>query len=219
MTFLNICNKVLTKLRKSSLTSSNFSTDSYGLLIQQLVNEAKLEVENAWRWSMLRKTVTVTTDGTNDVFTVTGATQRCQLLDAYNTSQSWLMREIPNDKMRFIKKTTDSPNGNPYWYTLTSDTQITDNTINMQIWPYAVSGQNIDIMLYDPQADLSAYTDNLYIPEMPVILGAYAKAVEERGEDGGVSFANAYAIYEKSLAAHISIDAQRLLESADWQVV
>ena len=219
MTFLNLVNKVLTKLRKSNLTSSNFATDTYGLLIQQFVNEAKHEVEDAWRWSMLRHSVTVTTDGTNDVFTVTGAKQRSQLLDVYNSTEQWLMEEVPTDRMRLIKKTTSSPNGNPYWYTMTSDTVITDNTVNIQIWPYAVTGQDLAVILYTPQDDLSAYTDNLYIPEQPVIFLAFAKAIEERGEDGGNAFVNAYGQYEKALSASIAIDSQRLMESADWKVV
>ena len=219
MQFMSICNKVLTKLRKSNLTSSNFATDTYGLLIQQYVNEAKHEVENSWRWSMLRETITVTTDGTNDTFTLTGATQRSQLLDIYNASQQWLMRNIPQDKMRAIKQTTASPNGNPYWYTLTSDSQITDNTVVINIWPYAVSGESLNAMFYTPQADLSAYDDNLYIPEQPVIFLAFAKAIEERGEDGGNSFVTAYGQYEKALAQAIAIDSQRMLESADWKVV
>ena len=49
-----------------------------------------------------------------------------------------------------------------------------------------------------------------------MVYGAYAKAVSERGEDGGVSFAEANAMYLQVLADAIAMDVRKEHESNDW---
>jgi hypothetical protein len=47
---------------------------------------------------------------------------------------------------------------------------------------------------------------------------AYAKAVEERGEDGGVSATSAYSTAARVLNDAIAQDAQRHAEELEWTV-
>lgn len=219
MNFLTIVNKVLLKLRKTALTSSNFSTDSYGLLIQQFVNESKKQVEDGWNWSMLRQTATVTLDGTNHKFVLPDITQRSRSLDAWNTTKQSQMFQVAQDKMRALLQSTSQPTGDALWYTLVDDSTQTDNSVVASVYPYKTSGQVLEFFFLTPQDDLADFDDNLYIPEQPVIDLAYAFAVGERGEDGGITFTEAYSKYETSLAQAIAIDSQRQFESADWKVM
>ncbi len=59
MTYLEIVNKVLKRLREPTVAS--VSENSYSSLIGDLVNVAKREIEDAWNWSTLRTTLTATT--------------------------------------------------------------------------------------------------------------------------------------------------------------
>ena len=56
MTYKQLVNNVLVRLREREI--SNVSDNK---LIGTLVNDAKYEVENAWNWSSLRQTLTLTT--------------------------------------------------------------------------------------------------------------------------------------------------------------
>ena len=53
----------------------------------------------------------------------------------------------------------------------------------------------------------------------PVILGAYARALVERGEDGGLNSSEAYALYKSSLADHIAMEASRFAEDEAWEAI
>ena len=64
MNYLNAVNKVLKRLRERPVTS--VSDTEYSELIGMFINDAKLEVEEAWNWSALRQSLTVTT--TSGVF-------------------------------------------------------------------------------------------------------------------------------------------------------
>jgi hypothetical protein len=48
---------------------------------------------------------------------------------------------------------------------------------------------------------------------------AYAKAIEERGEDGGVAASSAYATAERAISDAISLDAIKHPEELIWQAV
>ena len=57
------------------------------------------------------------------------------------------------------------------------------------------------------------------MPKEPVILGAYARALVERGEDGGLNSSEAYGLYRSSLADAIAIESSRYVEKDGWEAV
>ena len=73
--------------------------------------------------------------------------------------------------------------------------------------------------MYVPQASLSADSDTLKVPSEPVILGAFARALVERGEDGGLNSSEAYGLYKASLADAIAIESSRFAEDEGWEAV
>jgi hypothetical protein len=54
------------------------------------------------------------------------------------------------------------------------------------------------------------------VVEEPVIFLAYAKALAERGEDGGITSNEAYGLYKQSLADAIAIETGRYIEEQEW---
>ena len=59
MTYLETVNKILKRLRERTVTS--VEETAYSALIGIFVNDAKQVVEEAWKWSALRTTLTATT--------------------------------------------------------------------------------------------------------------------------------------------------------------
>ena len=74
----------------------------------------------------------------------------------------------------------------------------------------------IKVHMVLPQDDLTEATTTLTVPEQPVVLGAYALALVERGEDGGTGPSVASVAFEKSLADYISKDTSRTLNETVW---
>lgn len=54
MTFLELINQVLMRLREDTIDSAEFGSDPYYNYIGSAVNDAKVAVEQAWQWSALR---------------------------------------------------------------------------------------------------------------------------------------------------------------------
>jgi hypothetical protein len=59
MTYLELVNDVLVRLRETSV--STVSETSYSSLIGKFVNDAKRQIEDAFAWNVLVQTITVTT--------------------------------------------------------------------------------------------------------------------------------------------------------------
>ncbi len=59
MTFLELVNDVLIRLREPTVTT--VTLNSYSTLIGRFVNDAKRQIEDAFSWNVLGQTVTVST--------------------------------------------------------------------------------------------------------------------------------------------------------------
>jgi hypothetical protein len=99
-------------------------------------------------------------------------------------------------------------NGSPLFYRL--------NGTNISFYPTPDAAYTIKIHMVLPQDDLEEATTTLTVPEQPVVLGAYALALTERGEDGGTGSSVASAAFDKSLADFISKDTSRTLNETVW---
>jgi len=66
---------------------------------------------------------------------------------------------------------------------------------------------------------LSDDADGLRIPSSPVILGAYYRAVKERGEDSGDNSSQAAADYAKVWNSALARDVAQAEEETEWQVI
>src|SRR6056300_1108243 len=93
MTYLNLVNNVLRRLREDEVSS--VTSNTYSKMVGDFVNDAKKIVEAAWDWSALRTTLTITT--TADIFNyvLTGSQNRIKALNVINDTSNVFMEYRP----------------------------------------------------------------------------------------------------------------------------
>lgn len=215
MTYLEMINNVLKRLRESTVTSVNQTP--YSALIGVLINDAKEEVENAWDWSALRTTLTATTSNGVFSYTLTNTDNSFKALDVLNDTDNFVMNYAPADWMNKQFLLATQQYGSPTHYSYNGTSSSGENVVDIFPIPDGVYTLRFNGVMRQP--NLENYDDVLQIPAHPVLMLAYAKAVEERGEDGGTSAAIAYQTAGRSINDAISLDAARHPEELIWQVV
>ncbi len=215
MTYLELVNAVFTRLRQPNLVS--LDSAAYTLLVGAFVNQAKREVEDAHKWSALYTDTTIATVAGTKTYTLTGYGDRstiAEVIDATNdgpltaTSAHWINRR---------RLFGADQNSRPNWWAI-KGTSGGDPVLELYHTPDAV--YSIRVQAYVPQADLSVGTEVLKVPHWPVVLGAYAKAVSERGEDGGLIYDETVRDYDRALTQAIAQDSKNTSggHDTDWYV-
>ena len=213
MTYLQLVNSVLRRLREDEVATVDQS--SYAKLIGDFVNEAKREVEDAWNWVQLRSTIQVTTVAGTFRYTLTGSGNRYRVLQVINDTDDVEMRLAQYKWMN--KQLTGTPQqAQPLYYDFNG---ATSGDVNTDMYPVPDAAYVVNYNMVIPQDDLSADGDELTVPSWPVILGAYAKALSERGEDGGTAFAETVRMYNMAVSDAIAIDAQKVPHETVWEAV
>ena len=221
MTYIDLINNVLKRLRERTVSTKDETT--YSTLISVLVNDAKTEVENAWNWSALRQTLTLSTSTGIFTYNLEGTGNNFSVMDVVNQNGDYFMEyRTQHDFNQFYLNQTPT-SGNPRYYNFNGVSSIaggdaTDGDTKVDLYPKPDSVYTIFFNIIQRTGDLVANTDKLICPSLPVLLLAYAKAVEERGEDGGVGSSSAYATAARVLNDAIAQDAQRHTEELEWVV-
>jgi len=215
MTFLEIINSVLRRLRETEVTDVN-ETD-YSKLIGEYVNSVKKEVEAAWDWNALRTTLSATTTDGVFNYTLVGSGSRFRVSDVVNDTSNFMVNPKSAAWMNQRFLTVDTNKGNPAFYSFNGVDSNGDSMVDLFPVPDGVYVIRFNITL--PQEDLSANTDRLLIPSEPVVQGVLARAISERGEDGGQLSNDQYMLYRSSLADEIAIEAGRFSDETIWYSV
>jgi len=216
LTYLQLVNEVFKALREDEVTSVDQS--DYSSLIGFFINQTKREVEDAHNWTQLRNTIQVTTaDGTYN-YPLTGAGNRYRILQVINDTEDLELRKAPYAWMkRQFTAISDIAEGSPYLYNIEGNDGSGNPNVNLYPQPNAIEVINFNMII--PQENLSDDLDRLTVPEWPVILGAYMKAISERGEDGGQSYGEVRSDYINSLSDAIGIDSGNVPDEMIWKVV
>ena len=205
MTYLNLVNNVLRRLREDEVT--NVSESTYSKMVGDFVNDAKDLVETAWDWSTLRTTFTITTSNGDSLYSLTGSGNEGKVLNFINdTSNCVVEYQTQNwfDDKDFIQ---EAVTGSPKYFTysgvdVNGDTQI-------KLYPTPDQAYTLKVRVVLRNVALSADSDTLAIPSGPVLHMAIALLARERGETGGTSTPEYFAIADKHLSDAISLDAQK----------
>ena len=89
MNYLDAINSVLKRLREREVDTP--TENEYSTLIGILINDSLQEIEQAWDWSALRTSLTVTTSANVFNYELNGTQNNVKVLDAVNaTSNSWV---------------------------------------------------------------------------------------------------------------------------------
>ena len=216
MNYLELVNDVLVRLREDEVTAV---TDTpYSKLISKYVNDAKRIVEDSYEWAGLTETLTVTTANGLFNYVMTGAGQRFKVLDVINSEDNIFLQYVTTSVMNnWFLNADNTQTGSPTHYNFNGVN--TNGDTQVDVFPIPDGVYNVFFNIYKPQDALSANSDKLIVPSEPVIKYAYAMAVAERGEDGGLSAQEATALADQSLADHVAIAQSRRPEEYLWHSV
>ena len=222
MTYRQIINAVLRRLREDSIAadwSGNLidatGPSDYQVLIGDFINEVKREVEDAWDWTALRRVETVTTVLNTRSYNLPSTSQRTRTLSVQEQEQGQMLQGVPDSWIRSTQYPTDS-SGVPSYFSING---VSSGLLTAQLYPKPDGVYNINFYMLDPQEDLTTATQALTCPEFPVIMGTWARAIAERGEDGGTLSDMAQMQYQQALSDAIQQDVGRHSDEVIWNGV
>ena len=188
MTYRGLINEILIRLREETIASdwsgniNDSSTISdYQKVIGSLVNDTKRSIESYHDWLVLRETVNISTVATTKNYNLSSG-QEFKVLDVVNNSTGYQLTQVTRHYLNSIMYPTD-PTGEPNYYGFNG--ADSSNNLKVDLSPIPIAAQTISFDIVKYQDELATATTVVKIPSKPVILGAYARAIAERGEDGG----------------------------------
>ena len=215
MTYLQLINDVLVRLRETQVSSSNET--AYSTLIGRFVNDAKRQIEDAFSWNVLGQTVTITTTPGTYVYSLTGSGQKFQVMDALNTTANVGLQNISFVQMNRFQNLVPAISGIPEYYSFDGVDGNGDTKVVLYARPDNV--YTIPFALTIPQAPLTSDNTLVLVPDALVVQNAYARALVERGEDGGLNSSEAYNLYRGMLADQIALEGTRYPENQEFVAI
>jgi len=216
-TYLSLVNDVLVRLREPVVTT--VTQTSYSSLIGKFINDTKRQVADAYDWDAFNQAVTVTTVS-NQVgeYSLTGAGVRFKTMDVINTTRYYQLTPLSHVDHDVFYYTVPSPILNlPMYYTVQG--VDTNGDLKVKFWPVPDGVYSIRFSLIVPENDMSSDSDTTLLAKEPIILGAYARALVERGEDGGLNSSEAYALFKASMSDLIALELARSPENDSFEAV
>jgi hypothetical protein len=215
MTYLELVNDVLVRLREPTVTT--VVLNSYSTLIGKFVNDAKRQIEDAFSWNILGTTITVTTAASTASYALTGAGQKFQVMDVINTTSNVGLTNISFVDMNRKLNFTPLVNSIPTEFAFDGVNASYDTKVNL--FPIPDGVYTIKFALTVPQATLASDATVVLVPDVLVVQNAYARALVERGEDGGLSSSEAYQLYKSMLSDYIALEGTRYPENQEFVAV
>lgn len=221
-TYVTIINRVLRRLREDTVT--NYDDTDYSTLIGDFVNEIIFDMQGRCEWHSLLDRFTFTTDGSSLVYTLTSSESE----KSRDSNDQLVIKRIYNDTDDFdlIKSPYDSISRAKLYTTITSS-QVNwyremgvDSSGRRQVEVYPdVTGKTLVAETYNPHDEIAASATQVLLPSTVVFAGAYALAVDERGEDAGTAARSAWNLYQTKLADAIGMEQDRYTPmETDWRV-
>lgn len=204
ITALQALNRTLVKLRESEVTDITGQT-SYVNMVMQLVNEAKEEVEEAYEWNYQNTTATLNVVAGTDTYELDNWGDNYVIDLVYDSDKNYTIKQratnaaIDQAANYSIVTSTSAYQWTPYGVSADGDPQI-------KFYPNPGAATTVKVLGRVKQAWLSDKTTVMLVPWRPVVTLAYAKAISERGEDGGMSYEEAQMEADKALARAITAE-------------
>lgn len=215
MTYLNLMNNVLRRLREDEVSSVSATT--YTKMVSDFINDAKKLVEESNDWSALRETIVVSTAASDNSYSLTGSGDNVKVMSVINDTQNCFMEYQTKNWFNDSLYIANAVEGAPKYYTYNGLDSSGDTEVLVGPTPDGVYSLRFDVV--KRQADLSINTDTLLVPAMPVIHLAVALLARERGETGGTSTAEYFSIADKFLSDAIAIDAAKHPEEMVFRTI
>jgi len=216
-TYLQLVNDVLVRMREPQVTTVSENTVS--ALVGKYVNDAKRQVSDSYDWDAFNTPITVSTiANTTGPYSITGAGVRYKTMDVINTTSFYEMSPLSHANYDSFYYTTPTPTkGLPMYYSIKG--VDTNGDIKVNFWPVPDAVYSIRFSLIVPEDDFTTDSSTTLLAREPIVLGAFARALVERGEDGGLTSSEAYALYKSCLSDLIALELARSPENDQFEAV
>jgi hypothetical protein len=193
------------------------SSTTYATLIGKFVNDSKTQVEKAWTWNALFTTITLTTSPGTSNYTLAGSGYAPRVKSVNDTTNKGILTNCSIEWILNQQQLSTVSNGAPSYYAFNG---YDGTDMKVELFETPGGAYSIKFNLYAPQAKLSSDATVLTIPASEaVIMGAYARALVERGEDLGLVSSEAYNLFKGVLADDIAIEASLFDEYGVFEAV
>lgn len=225
VTFKQLLNRALRLTGEDEIaTATTAVTDADILLVAEMANEIKDEVEAAHNWRALRQTVSVALTASDNSEAITEANEKSRVVriqDPLYGEEVALVYDItdsnsPNrlkemDLADLLHRRTMNPTytGDPEYFALDN---ASGDVLNLEVYPTPADARTIQLTLVIPQARLDAavvadLATTIKVPVRPIVLGLVRFILEERGEELGVNSMWSEQKAALALGDAISLDA------------
>ena len=216
MTYLQLVNAVLRKLRETEVTTVD-ETD-YSRLIGDHVNDAKRLVEDSWDWSALRTTFDITTVAGTNLYSLTDFGIRSEVFQVFNETDNYVINKKPLAYIRKNDMLSDGQTSDVIGYALSGVDANGD--IQMRLFPTpSASSKTISVYGIKRTDDLVNDSDTVLVPSNVIVAMAYGTALIERGETGGQSGSEQAFFAKYALSDAIALDAGMHSDELTWTTV
>ncbi len=215
MTYLDLINKVLIRLRETTVATPT-DTD-YAQLVGYLVNDAKSIVQSAWDWAALRTTKTITAYSGDNTYTITGSGGDYKFLDCYNDTSNFRLKLLTQNEMNNLINLNTAASSAPEYFSLSGLDSNGDQNIIVYPTPDATYTLKFDMVIRE--AELEDATDETALPFRPIVMYAWAMATRERGETGGTAAQEIFGLADRALGDAIALEATKYQQELLWRPV
>ena len=221
MTYRELINEVLIRLREDTILTDwsgniNDSTTvtEYQKVVGAMINDSKRTVENFHDWLVLRETVNISTvNGTKNYNLSSG--QELKIIDSINNATGTQLTQVSRSYLNKQKYPTD-PTGEPLYYGFNG--ADSSNNLKIDLSPVPITAETISFDIVKAQGELTAAATVIKVPQKPVVLGAWARAISERGEDGGTQTTIVAEEAMQALKQAIMLDSGNTQYETQWYV-
>ena len=215
MTYLELVNGVLSRMREDTIGTLAGETDVVALIVKDFVNDAKRLVEDAHTWNSQRTEWDITTGVGTDTYPLTNSGNYAKIEYILKDTGEQL-REA---SLYYIKKNNAvaAENNKPSHYAINGVDANGD--VRLTLHPKPDDAYNFTVTGFQRSSDLVLDGDTLSVPAKPVLYYALAYAARERGEVGGQTAAEIFAMANRYLSDAIAWDASLSTLDDIWTTV
>lgn len=201
MTYLELVNGVLTRMREDTVGTIAGTDDPVVQIVADFVNDAKDVVEKAHNWNVLSNEWSITTAAGTDKYALTGAGAYANVENIVDD----LGNSLKITSRPYVQSRTAVGQARPHYYLPAGQDASMD--LQLQFHPVPDAAYNYTVYGYKLTPALSSDTDELAVDDRSVLYLALAYALRERGEVGGQTAAETFAMAGQYLSDAIALDA------------
>jgi len=221
MTFRELINQVLIRLREDTISidwsgdiNDSSTVSAYEKVIGGIVNDAKRHVEERHDWLVLRQTVDISTVAATKNYNLSSG-QEFKIIDVINNTTGTQLRQVSRAYLNSIMYPTD-PTGEPLYYGFNG--ADASNNLKVDLSPIPINAETLSFDIVKYQDELTEAATVISVPTKPIILGAWARAIAERGEDGGTQSSLMAQEANEALKQAIMLDSGNTRYETDWYI-